>query len=112
MANIRKRGNTYQIRVSCGYDTKGNQVHKLTYEIKALREKSAKLSEDNDELKKTVEEKDAEITRVTRELTALQKLHKELQDKWEKVMKFIQEHSLKEQWEKYIATPIRKVLSH
>lgn len=26
MANIRKRGNTYQIRVSCGYDTKGNQV--------------------------------------------------------------------------------------
>ena len=26
MANIRKRGNTYQIRVSCGYDTQGNQV--------------------------------------------------------------------------------------
>ena len=26
MANIRKRGTTYQIRVSCGYDTKGNQV--------------------------------------------------------------------------------------
>ncbi|MBR1432436.1 MAG: site-specific integrase [Ruminiclostridium sp.] len=28
MANIRKRGNSYQIRVSCGYDTKGNQVSK------------------------------------------------------------------------------------
>ena len=26
MANIRKRGNTYQIRVSCGYDTKGEQI--------------------------------------------------------------------------------------
>ncbi len=26
MATIRKRGNSYQIRVSCGYDTKGNQV--------------------------------------------------------------------------------------
>lgn len=26
MANIRRRGNTYQIRVSCGYDTQGNQV--------------------------------------------------------------------------------------
>ena len=26
MATIRKRGNTYQIRVSCGYDSKGNQV--------------------------------------------------------------------------------------
>lgn len=26
MANIRKRGNTYQIRVSCGYDAQGNQV--------------------------------------------------------------------------------------
>ena len=26
MANIRKRGNTYQIRVSCGYDTNGKQV--------------------------------------------------------------------------------------
>ena len=90
----------------------GNQVHKLTDEIKALKEKSAKLSEDNDDLKKTVEEKNAEITRVTGELTALQKLHKDLQDKWEKVMKFIQEHSLKEQWEKYIAGPIRKVLSH
>ncbi len=26
MATTRKRGNTYQIRVSCGYDTSGNQV--------------------------------------------------------------------------------------
>lgn len=26
MASIRKRGNTYQIRVFCGYDTSGNQV--------------------------------------------------------------------------------------
>lgn len=26
MAFVRKRGNTYQIRVSCGYDSKGNQV--------------------------------------------------------------------------------------
>ncbi len=30
MANIRKRGNTYQIRVSCGYGTKGNQVVQTT----------------------------------------------------------------------------------
>ena len=30
MATIRKRGNTYQIRVSCGYDTKGNQVIQTT----------------------------------------------------------------------------------
>lgn len=28
MAIIRKRGNSYQIRVSCGYDTLGNQVNK------------------------------------------------------------------------------------
>ena len=26
MATTRKRGNSYQIRVSCGYDTQGNQV--------------------------------------------------------------------------------------
>ncbi len=26
MANIRKRGDSYQIRVSLGYDTKGNQI--------------------------------------------------------------------------------------
>ena len=26
MATIRKRGNTYQIRVSCGYDVNGDQV--------------------------------------------------------------------------------------
>ena len=26
MATIRKRGNSYQIRVSCGYDTNGKQV--------------------------------------------------------------------------------------
>ncbi len=26
MATIRKRGNSYQIRVSCGYDTNGNQI--------------------------------------------------------------------------------------
>ena len=30
MATIRKRGNTYQIRVSCGYDSKGNQVIQTT----------------------------------------------------------------------------------
>ncbi len=29
MATIRKRGNSYQIRVSCGYDTSGNQVTKI-----------------------------------------------------------------------------------
>lgn len=28
MANIRKRGDSYQIRVSCGYDKDGNQVTK------------------------------------------------------------------------------------
>lgn len=26
MATIRKRGNSYQIRVSCGYDASGNQI--------------------------------------------------------------------------------------
>ncbi len=30
MATIRKRGNTYQIRVSCGYDSKGNQIIQTT----------------------------------------------------------------------------------
>lgn len=30
MATIRKRGNSYQIRVSCGYDSKGNQVIQTT----------------------------------------------------------------------------------
>ena len=92
-------------------ETIGNQVHKLTDEIKALKEQNAKLSEDNDDLTKKVEEQTDEISRVNGELTALQKLHKELQDKWEKVMKFIQEHSLKEQWEKYIAAPIRKAIA-
>ena len=28
MATVRKRGNTYQIRVSAGYDSKGNQIIK------------------------------------------------------------------------------------
>ena len=28
MANIRKRGDSYQIRVSLGYDTKGHQIFK------------------------------------------------------------------------------------
>ena len=28
MANIRKRGNSYQIRVSCGYNTQGDQITK------------------------------------------------------------------------------------
>ena len=30
MAQVRKRGDGFQIRVSCGYDTKGNQVMKTT----------------------------------------------------------------------------------
>ena len=28
MSSIRKRGNTYQIRVSCGYDSKNRQITK------------------------------------------------------------------------------------
>lgn len=92
-------------------ETIGNQVHELTDEIKALKEQYSKMSENNENLTKTVEEKTAEVVRLTGELTALQKIHKELQDKWDKVMKFIQEHRLKEQWEKYIAAPIRKKLS-
>lgn len=28
MATVRKRSNTYQIRVSAGYDSKGNQIIK------------------------------------------------------------------------------------
>ena len=28
MANIRKRGDSYQFRVYCGYDTKGKQIEK------------------------------------------------------------------------------------
>ena len=28
MATIRKRGKSYQIRVSCGYDVNGNQVER------------------------------------------------------------------------------------
>lgn len=36
MANIRKRGNTYQIRVSCGYNSKGEQVvHTMSWKIPA-----------------------------------------------------------------------------
>ena len=36
MATIRKRGNSYQIRVSCGYDVKGNQILKtMTYKPSA-----------------------------------------------------------------------------
>lgn len=32
MASIRKRGNNYQIRVSCGYDIYGKQLEKtMTY---------------------------------------------------------------------------------
>ena len=32
MATIRKRGNSYQIRVSAGYDTKGNhKEHSMTW---------------------------------------------------------------------------------
>lgn len=30
MATIRKRNNSYQIRVSCGYNVKGEQITKTT----------------------------------------------------------------------------------
>ena len=30
MATVRKRGNTYQIRVSCGYDKSGNPCSRVT----------------------------------------------------------------------------------
>lgn len=44
MATIRKRGNTYQIRVSCGYNSKGEQVIKTkTYKpLQPMTEKQLK----------------------------------------------------------------------
>ena len=33
MATIRKRGNSYQIRVFCGYDTSGNQVEQTFFPL-------------------------------------------------------------------------------
>lgn len=51
MATIRKRGDTYQIRVSCGYDTKGKQItHTKTWKP---------------ERDMTEKQKDKELKRIT-----------------------------------------------
>ena len=45
MATIRKRGNTYQIRVSCGYDSAGRQIEKELERQKVLFEEKCRTGQ-------------------------------------------------------------------
>lgn len=69
--------------------TIGNQYHGVCHELKATKQ-------EKDTLSATVKEQEQQLHTLTEKLTALQKLHKALEDKFNKVMKFVESLNLKE----------------
>ena len=58
MATIKKRGNSYSIRVSCGYDMQGKQIiHSMTWKP----EKSMTLKQMEKEVQKQADRKSTRL---------------------------------------------------
>ena len=73
----------------------GNQVHSLSADVLALKEENAAL-------KSEAAEKDNQLSAVNMELAESKSLLKTLQDKFDRVMKFIEQQRLKEKLEEFL----------
>lgn len=72
-----------------------NQVHSLSADVLALKEENAAL-------KSEAAEKDNQLSAVNMELAESKSLLKTLQDKFDRVMKFIEQQRLKEKLEEFL----------
>ena len=73
----------------------GNQYHGVCESLK-------QVTNNNQHLTETVKEQAAEINTLSDKLTALQKLHKALEDKFARVMQFIENLHLKEKLDAFL----------
>ena len=73
----------------------GNQYHGVCETLKQVNNNNIHLME-------TVKEQAAEINTLSDKLTALQKLHKTLEDKFARVMQFIENLHLKEKLDAFL----------
>ena len=84
----------------------GNQIHTLAAEVSSLKEENSSLQTAVNEANSTVTAQEAEIHALTSELTEKKTLLQALQQKFDKVMEFLQIKNLKEEWEKFISPVI------
>jgi len=73
-----------------------------------LKKEKAELTEENTQLKDDVEDSKQQIRSLNENLTAIQSAFKTLQDKYDKVLKFIEKMQLKEKLEEFLKPFIQK----
>ena len=73
----------------------GNQLHTVSMELVAVKEERAALEN-------AVEEQKQKISTLTEKFTTMQKLYQALEDKYNKVIDFINRHNLKEKLEEFL----------
>ena len=88
-------------RLSQENDNISNQCH-------VLKKEKAELTEENTQLKADVEDSKQQIRSLNENLTAIQSVLKALQDKYDKVLKFIEKMQLKEKLEEFLKPVIQK----
>ena len=88
-------------RLSQENDNISNQCH-------VLKKEKAELTEENTQLKADVEDSKQQIRSLNENLTVVQSALKALQEKYEKVLKFIEKMQLKEKLEEFLKPVIQK----
>ena len=78
----------------------GNQLHAASMELVEVKEERAVLEN-------AVEEQKQKISTLTEKLTTLQKLYQALEDKYNKVIDFINRHNLKEKLEEFLKPVVK-----
>jgi len=73
-----------------------------SFQCNALEKEKAELIEENKQLKSNAEDKKEQIRSLNENLTAVQSALKALQDKYDKVLKFIEKMQLKEKLEEFL----------
>ncbi len=84
-----------------------NENNRLSLENTRLGNQVHILQNKNSEIKNTLAEKDNQLTAVNAELSQTKSLLKTLQDKFNKVLRFIEQHNLKEKPETFLKPTIK-----
>lgn len=79
-----------------------NENNRLSLENSRLGNQVHILQNRNDEIENILAEKDSQLTNVNAELSQTKSLLKTLQDKFNKIMRFIEVHNLKEKLEAFL----------
>lgn len=85
----------------------GKQVHTLSEDVMLLKQERYELEKQVEDKDKELTEKSEQIATLNTELTQTKFLPKVLQEKFDRVMEFIRNHSLKEKLEEFLKPAVK-----